>query len=191
VAGAALVVCALILFRIAPIANAAAPPSIPAYTKTGELVMPADYRTWTFLTSNINMGYPSEGPRPANGPVTFGNVFVNPDAYRAFMKTGTWPDKTMLMIEVRGSGHTAAINEDARFQTDIQRFEFHVKDQAHGGWTFYLVRAGAASGTPFAKTESCYTCHEQHAAVDTTFVQYYPPLIDIARQKGTYKEKPE
>jgi len=32
---------------------------------------------------------------------TFDNVFVNPEAYRSFLNTGTWPDKTVMVIEGR------------------------------------------------------------------------------------------
>jgi hypothetical protein len=28
-------------------------------------------------------------------------------------------------------------------------------------------------------------CHEQQGALDTTFVQFFPTLIKIAKQKGT------
>jgi hypothetical protein len=31
----------------------------------------------------------------------------------------------------------------------------------------------------------CYSCHAAHAAVDTTFVQFYPTLLPIATRKGT------
>jgi hypothetical protein len=31
----------------------------------------------------------------------------------------------------------------------------------------------------------CYTCHADHAAVDTTFVQFYPTLLPVAKSKGT------
>ncbi len=34
----------------------------------------------------------------------------------------------------------------------------------------------------------CYSCHEQHGAVDTTFVQFYPTLLKLAEQKGTLSE---
>ncbi|MDQ1388830.1 MAG: hypothetical protein QOF56_2284 [Acidobacteriaceae bacterium] len=34
-------------------------------------------------------------------------------------------------------------------------------------------------------TAGCYTCHAEHAAVDTTFVQFYPTLLPIAKSKGT------
>jgi acyl carrier protein phosphodiesterase len=32
---------------------------------------------------------------------------------------------------------------------------------------------------------SCYSCHATHAAVDTTFVQFYPTLLPTAKDKGT------
>ena len=34
-------------------------------------------------------------------------------------------------------------------------------------------------------TADCYSCHADHAAVDTTFVQFYPTLLPIAKNKGT------
>jgi hypothetical protein len=38
---------------------------------------------------------------------------------------------------------------------------------------------------PIPASAECYSCHRQHAAVDTTFVQFYPTLIDLATKKGT------
>jgi acyl carrier protein phosphodiesterase len=32
---------------------------------------------------------------------------------------------------------------------------------------------------------SCYSCHEQHGAVATTFVQFYPTLLSVAKKKRT------
>ena len=193
IVAAALLVALLIARAAEVITTAAAAPSAPAYTKGGDLIMPADYRTWTFLTSNINMGYPSAGATAdANMPTMFGNVFVNPEAYQAFVRTGTWPDKTIMLIENRGSGNTPALTKASRFQTsDIHGYEFHVKDAARGGWTFYYVKPGDKIGTPFAKTASCYACHEKNGAVDTTFVQYYPTLADIAKAKRTYRTTAE
>ena len=34
----------------------------------------------------------------------------------------------------------------------------------------------------------CYSCHERNAATDTTFVQFYPPLIEAAKARGTYRD---
>jgi len=35
------------------------------------------------------------------------------------------------------------------------------------------------------RSASCYSCHSEHGAVDTTFVQFYPTLLPIARSNGT------
>ena len=35
------------------------------------------------------------------------------------------------------------------------------------------------------QSADCYSCHTDHAAVDTTFVQFYPTLLPIAIAKGT------
>ena len=31
----------------------------------------------------------------------------------------------------------------------------------------------------------CYACHKKDGAVDTTFVQFYPTLLPVARAKST------
>ncbi len=36
-------------------------------------------------------------------------------------------------------------------------------------------------------TERCYACHRDNGAVDNTFVQFYPTLLDVARKMGTLK----
>jgi hypothetical protein len=61
--------------------------------------------------------------------------------------------------------------------------EIHVKD--HGRWSFYDRKDGAATADLLPPPNTCFSCHEQHAAVDTTFVQFYPTLLPIATQKKT------
>ena len=40
-------------------------------------------------------------------------------------------------------------------------------------------------GNMVPTSAQCYSCHADHAAVDTTFVQFYPTLLPIAKAKGT------
>jgi hypothetical protein len=117
----------------------------------------------------------------------FDNVFVNPEAYKAYVQTGTWPDKTVLVLEVRGAEGKASINQHGNFQsTDVMGLEVHVKDEARfqGKWAFFGFDEGK-TGKMIPTTANCYTCHQEHAAVDTTFVQFYPTLLPIAKSKGT------
>ncbi len=155
------------------------------YGRDSRMVLPKDYREWVFLSSGIGMSYLAGGN--SDNPV-FDNVFVNPEAYREFMKNGTWPDKTVLMLEQRASESKVSINKDGRVQTRVVGLEAHVKDAAHGGWAFYSFGDGTQQeGTLLPKSATCYSCHQQNAAVDTTFVQFYPTLEGIARSKGTFK----
>jgi hypothetical protein len=156
------------------------------YTDKGELILPPDYREWVFLSSGLGMTYAQE--QTANNP-PFENVFVNPGAYKKLLATGVWPDKTVMILEVRASESKLSINKNGRVQTKMLAREAHVKDNAKGGWAFYGFQGDAGPGTLFPRSADCYSCHEQNGAVDTTFVQFYPTLIEAAKKQGTYKEK--
>lgn len=159
----------------------------PQYTSDGRLQFPQDYRQWVFLSSGLGMTY---GPLGSGEPM-FDNVFVNPSAYRAFLDTGRWPDKTVLVLEVRSAQSKGSINQGGHFQTDVAGIETHVKDEKRfpRKWAFFGFTKGSALSEPAAaQNSSCFSCHEPHGAVDTTFVQFYPTLLAIAREKGTLKK---
>jgi hypothetical protein len=118
------------------------------------------------------------------GMSMFDNAFVTPEAYHSFLQTGTWPDKTMIMLEGRGAETNGSINKSGHFQGSMMGIEMHVKDESHGGWAFYEFDSDAPAKM-LPKQATCYSCHQDHAAVDTTFVQFYPTLLPIAKQKGT------
>src|SRR5207253_1132469 len=103
------------------------------------------------------------------------------------------PEKTVFVLEVRSSGSEASINRGGRFQSQMQGMEVELKDSSRfpGKWAFYDFGRGAASAKPLPTSASCYSCHAQNGAVDNTFVQFYPTLSDIAKQKGTFKSTPQ
>jgi Cytochrome P460 len=163
---------------------APAPASGPQYTADAQLKFPEHYREWIYLTSGFDMSY-SPGSDPDHH--MFDNVFVDPASYKAFLATGTWPDKTMLALEVRGAESRGSINQKGNYQSTPMGFEVHVKDEARfpGKWAFFGFDDDNKTSKMTPTTASCYTCHSQHAAVDTTFVQFYPTLLSIAKSKNT------
>jgi hypothetical protein len=157
------------------------------YDRDGKPILPTNYREWVFLSSGIGMTYLGSAAAATNP--RFENVFVNPEAYQSFRRTGTWPDKTVLILEIRASAAKVSINKDGRVQTNVVAVEAHVKDASHGGWAFYnFGNGGDQVGTLLPKSADCYSCHQQNGAVNTTFVQFYPTLADIAKAKGTFRE---
>ena len=143
-----------------------------------------------FLSSGLSMTYEDEGDGSESGLRLFQNVFVNPSSYRAFMETGTWPDGTVFVLEFRRAGTEASINRAGRFQTDLVMLEAEVKDSRfEDGWAFFdLGPANALRETaePLSgeRVARCIECHTKHTAVERTFVQFYPTLLEVARQRA-------
>ncbi len=171
----------------------------PTYNAAGELVRPDDYRQWVFLSSGLGMTYGPAQAAPVSAaqaarPPMFDNVFVTRSAYRTFMSSGTWPDKTMFVLEIRRSLENVSINKGGRTQGDVVVIESAVKDvqrfKATGGWAYFDFGGGErarTAATPLPATASCYTCHSTNTAVDNTFVQFYPELLAAARKHGTLR----
>ena len=157
----------------------------PEYTNDEQLKFPEHYREWVYLTTGFDMSY---SPARQMDHHMFDNVFVNPEAYKTFVETGTWPDKTMLVLESRMARGKGSINQAGSYQgTDIMGLEVHVKDEARfaGKWAFFGGFGDRKTAKMIPTSASCYSCHAEHAAVDTTFVQFYPTLLPIAQAKGT------
>ncbi len=139
------------------------------------------------------MGVPELGPRHelwAGGTgrrrSAFDNVFVDRASHASFLKTGHWPEGAMFVLEIRGQRTHGSINKNGAFQGgEPMAIEVHLKDQHYeGGWAFFSFD-GAKPAAKIPTSASCYSCHQQNAAVDTTFVQFYPTLLPLAEKAGT------
>ena len=183
----AVIVGVVVLISFAAFNQTAAAPSEPQYTGDGKMKLPENYREWVYLSTGLDMSYSPAAQAAGTDHHMFDNVFVNPSSYKAFKETGTWPDKTVLVLEVRGAQSKGSINQRGNFQTDnMMGLEVHVKDEAKfpGKWAFFGFD-DSKLGNMVPTSAQCYSCHADHAAVDTTFVQFYPTLLPIAKAKGT------
>jgi hypothetical protein len=180
------IVFGLAALQLALAATAADLPS-PRYAPDGALLPPTDYREWVYLSSGLDMSYSESASAEAHSE--FDNVFVDPAAWTLFKATGHWPDKTMFVLEIRAASSQGSILKRGRYQTEaVSGLEMHVRDDARfqGGWGFFTLDQGKpAKALP--TTERCYTCHEVHGAVDTTFTQFYPTARPLALRHGTLR----
>lgn len=165
--------------------SASAPRFGPEYTSDGQMRLPANFREWVYLSSGFDMSY---NPAIQTDHHVFDNVFVNPEAWRVFVASGRWPDKTVFVLEVRGAESKGSINQQGSFQgSALMGLEVHVKDEARfgGKWAFFGFSGRNVAAKMIPSSANCYSCHRDHGAVDTTFVQFYPTLMPIAKDKGT------
>lgn len=164
----------------------------PRFTSDGQLIRPDNYREWVFLSSGLGMTYGFVEHTGDNPSPRFDNVFVEPKAYKAFLETGSWPDRTAFALEVRSSASKGSINRGGHYQEGMVGLEVEVKDESRfpNKWAFFDF---SGPGTKAAKAiptgASCYSCHSSNGAVDNTFVQFYPTLLPVAKAKGTLKAK--
>jgi hypothetical protein len=186
-------IAALSLIFAILMAGASSSPVVPAdrqpqYTADGSMKRPTDYRDWVYVSSGLGMNYVAGGPNGTQ-PFTpnFTNVFVQPEAYKYFLANGQWPDKTIFALEGYSAASHGSINKAGNYQDSFTGLEANVKDSSKpDGWSFYNFGPDSATAKAFPK-EACLSCHSKNAAVENSFVQFYPTLLDVAVEKGTLK----
>ena len=189
-----ILVAGLAWLAAAPVPDTKEKSPKPQYDEKGQLMRPADYREWIFLSAGFGMNY---SPAPGSHEM-FTNVFVQRWAYDEFVKSGKWPELSIFVIDERDAASKGSINKVGHFQTDLTGLVVEVKDSVHNPdkWAYYAFQAdgstadGKAAGS-MPKGNPCWSCHEDHAAVEHTFVQFYPTLKPVAKKFGTYNESRE
>ncbi len=166
------------------LAREAAPPDGPAtlveFTPDGKLKKPVGYRQWVYvgtpLTPNdLNGG---EAPFPE-----FHAVYMDPESFAHYEKTGEFRDGTVMVKELVGVGAREAPSGKGYFMGDFVGLEASIKDSRRfkdepGSWAYfsfghrYPLKAEATRNA----AASCNACHQTNAATDYVFSQFYPVL---------------
>jgi len=160
--------------------------AIAQFDAKEKLVRPEGYRRWVYVSSGYGMSYSQK----ADDMQMFTNVFVNPSSYDYFQANGKWPDKTVFVLEIYGSTSHGSINKHGSYQSDFMGLDVEVKDEARFAdkWAYFNFNGNEKSaGSITPGKNDCWNCHDQNAAVEHSFVQFYPELLKVARQKGTIK----
>jgi hypothetical protein len=89
------------------------------------------------------------------------------------------------VVEERGSESKGSIYKTGHFQSDLMG---SAKDENRlpDIMGLFQLRRRANGGKGQSKV-ACWQCHEDHAAVEHSFVQFYPTLKPVAKKFGTYK----
>jgi len=164
----------------------------PAYDKNGALKRPDDFRRWVFVGASLGLSYSDAKTEP--GEQMFHNVYLEPHAYEHYVKTGTFPEKTMLAMSVYRADRKSTAPEKLKgaFEGELISLEVAVKDGARfdDGWAYFDFSGGSRSKKTAQAfpTKQCYDCHAKHADDDNVFVQFYP-ILRRARDQRRSQEK--
>jgi hypothetical protein len=152
----------------------ASAPDLPHF-EGAALVQPTGYEEWPVAGTSLGLSYSESSTA---GPGSFHRVYMNPSAYRAFKRTGTFPDGTTFVLELFEARERTSILKGGFFEGRRTGLEASVKDRARfaSGWAYFGFENGArARALAHGETE-CHACHAAHGQVDSVFVQFYPKL---------------
>ncbi len=174
-----------------PYATAGSPPAMATgstastntwveYTLEGKLKRPPfSFRKWVYVGTPLTPNDLNDGK--ANFP-EFHNVYMDPDSFAHFEKTGEYRDGTVLVKELVSVGEKEASSGNGYFQGDFIGLEVSVKDAKRypaepGNWGYYSFGHSYPMKEQSAKnkTDECNGCHQRHA-INFVFSQYYPVL---------------
>ena len=184
---------ALVVFYIVlasmNLSHAAGNPMYQAkFDSSGALIRPAGWREWIFVGSPLT-------PNSMNGGTAafpeFHSVYIDPESWAHYKKTGEFREGTMFAKELTLVGDTAGTSGIGFFNGKLQGFEIAHKDSKRypkdtDGWGYYSFGhhdepyADTANAFPAA---ACAGCHTAAAAEDMVFTQYYP-ILNAAKGAG-------
>jgi mono/diheme cytochrome c family protein len=155
---------------------------VARYTDDGQLIRPLGWRKWIYVGTPLTPHDMNDGK--AAFP-EFHNVYIDPESFATFERTGEFPNGTQLVKELALVGSKKAVSGNGYFMGDFAGLEVAIKDTVRfkdepGGWAYFSFGHKAeyektAKAFPAA---SCNACHAASADTDFVFTQYYPVLLE-------------
>src|SRR2546422_8794771 len=121
---------------------------LPRFAQSGQLVKPVGWEAWVMVGSSTGLSY-AAAPPPAAGaaPGMFHNVYVQPWAYREFVRTGAFPERSMFVLSFYEASRKSAPARVGFYEGDrMPGIEVHLKQRGidKTGWGFFGFGDGAA-----------------------------------------------
>lgn len=167
------------------ILNACQPAENPVVFKGKDtLLRPTGYREWVFVGSSLGLRYNQDFAE--NTATIYHNVYINLSAFRAFAKTGQFPDGTVMILELASAEEKTEPGLQGSFEKEFVGLKVSVKDSQRFDdvWAYFDFDRAAREGHPNeAMPEpkaNCWSCHDSNAATDNVFTQFYPVLRAVA-----------
>src|SRR3954469_7715158 len=148
--------------------------SLSAHTSSSDqLLLPANYRSWVALSPSTP-GLPSHQHQHIAG-----KLFVEPTAYEHFTKTGVWPNRTVIVLEM-GTGKPMA-----KGKCDVMGLEVALKNDSHfpDPWSYYGIvydRPQTEEGSTKLASSNCVDCDQP---LDIMLAMAYPTLRAVINAK--------
>ncbi len=150
------------------------------FAADGKLKRPEGYRKWIYVGTPLTPNDLNDGEAPFP---EFHAVYIDPDSFAHYEKTGEFRDGTVMIKELIGVGDHEATSGKGYFMANFTGLEAAIKDSKRfkdepGHWAYFSFGHKYPLKKEVAKNSvaSCNKCHQDSAATDYVFSQYYPVL---------------
>lgn len=144
------------------------------------LLRPTGYREWVFVGSSLGLRYNQDFAE--NSATIYHNVYINPSSFRAFGKTGQFPEGTVMILELASAEQKNEPGLQGSFEKEFVGLKVSVKDSQRFSdvWAYFdfdkATREGHPNDASPEPQASCWSCHKSNGATDNVFTQFYPVL---------------
>jgi hypothetical protein len=163
---------------------AAEPPAAPAalveFTPDGKLKQPVGYRKWMYIGTPLTPNDLNDGEA---GFPEFHAVYMDPESFAHYQKTGEFRDGTVMIKELSSVGSKEATSGKGYFMGEFTGLEASIKDSKRfkdepGHWAYFTFGHRYPLKAEVSKNavSTCNKCHQDSAKTDFVFSQYYPVL---------------
>ena len=160
----------------------------PKWTADGKLRLPEGYHEWVYLGSPLTPNALNGGEAPFP---EYHNVYVQPQAFRAYKETGEWPEGTIMFKELQlvrngdsADGSSVEVSGRGYFPGARNGVDISVKDTKRfddtEGWGFFTFGHHAPPYPTVAEempVDACAGCHIANAT-NMVFSKFYKPILD-------------
>jgi hypothetical protein len=154
------------------------------FTDDGKLKRPVGYRKWVYVGEVVTPNDMNDGE--ASFP-EFHSVYMDPESFAHYEKTGKYRDGTVLVKELSSVGSKKAPSGNGYFQGEFTGLEATIKDSKRfkdepGNWAYFSFGYNYPLKAEVSKSPSsaCNKCHQDSAKQDWVFTQNYNVLSAAA-----------
>jgi Cytochrome P460 len=162
------------VLTVAAIPRAFAQPQAPAavfeFTPDGKLKQPVGYRKWVYVGTPLTPKDMNDGDDSIS---EFHAVYIDPESFAHYEKTGEFRDGTVMVKEFVGVGSKEAVSGKGYFMGEYTGLEASIKDSKRfkdepGNWAYFNfgVKYPLKAEAPKEAAASCNECHQDNAEVD-------------------------
>ncbi|HMK31364.1 MAG TPA: cytochrome P460 family protein [Terriglobales bacterium] len=110
----------------------------PQYTEQRELLLPDGYRQWVSVRGEPRSDCTTDSTMTAKKRGFVDHIYIEPSAYKYYLENGGWPDKAVIVMEVRKPRQDRSARRGN--PSDLVALEVAVKDDTDSEQWSYFAR---------------------------------------------------